>query len=49
MQKMLRSLDLGLGLQTFAKFLRVSVSDKLVSEKSLGIGFGQNFSIVIQW
>ena len=64
-QKMLRSLGLGLGLETFAKFLRVSVS---VSEKfglgkksrfrfrkiwyrkkSLGIGFGQNFGIVIQW
>ena len=61
---MLRSLGLGLGLETFAKFLRVSVSvpDNLVSEKksrfrfrkiwyqkkSLGIGFGQNFGIVIQ-
>ena len=32
-QKMLRSLGLGLGLETFAKFLRVSVSRKLVSEK----------------
>ena len=32
---MLRSLGLGLGLETFAKFLRVSVSvpDNLVSEK----------------
>ena len=101
-QKMLRSLSLGLGLETFAKFLRVSVSKNLVSEKksrfrnnlvsekslgfgfgklglgrkvsvsvsekfglgkksrfrfrkiwyrkkSLGIGFGQNFGIVIQW
>ena len=50
---MLRSLDLGLGLKTFAKFLRVSVwknlvSEKksrfqknLVSEKSLGFGFGK--------
>ena len=75
-QKMLRSLSLGLGLETFAKFLRVSVSKNLVSEKkvsvsvsekfglgkksrfrfrkiwyrkkSLGIGFGQNFGIVIQ-
>ena len=75
---MLRSLSLGLGLETFAKFLRVSisVSKNLVSEKkslgfgfgkiwsrkkvsvsvseiwcrkkSLGIGFGQNFGIVIQ-
>ena len=45
---MLRSLGLGLGLETFAKFLRVSVlvSDYLVSEKSLG--FGQNFGPVIQ-
>ena len=101
-QKMLRSLGLGLGLETFAKFLRVSVSKNLVSEKKsrfrknlvsekslgfgfgkfglgrkvsvsvsekfclgkksrfrfrkiwyrkkcLGIGFGQNFGIVIQW
>ena len=54
-QKMLRSLGLGLGLETFAKFLRVSVSKnlvsekksrfrfrkKLVSEKSLGFGFGK--------
>ena len=75
---MLRSLGLGLGLETFAKFLRVlvSVAKNLVSEKkvsvsvsekfglgkksrfrfrklwyrkkSLGIGFGQNFGIVIQ-
>ena len=52
-QKMLRSLGLGLGLKTFAKFLRVSVSKNLVSEKkyrfrknlvlekSLGFGFGK--------
>ena len=61
---MLRSLGFGLGLETFAKFLMisVSVSKNLVSEKkyrfrfrkiwyrkkSLGIGFGQNFGIVIQ-
>ena len=75
---MLRSLGLGLGLETFAKLLRVSVSvsekiwsrkkvSVLVSDKfglgkksrfrfrkiwyrkkSLGIGFGQNFGIVIQ-
>ena len=58
-QKMLRSLGLGLGLETFAKFLRVlvsvleklghgkkvSVSEYLVSEKSLGFGFGK-FGIV---
>ena len=39
-QKMLRSLGLGLGLETFAKFLRVSVSvlKNLVREKSLGFG-----------
>ena len=56
---MLRSLGLGLGLETFAKFLRVSVSENLVSEekyrfrfqknlvseKSLGFGFGK-FGIV---
>ena len=41
---MLRSLGLGLGLQTFAKFLRVSISDKLVSEKSLGFSFGKIWS-----
>ena len=37
---MLRSLGLGLGLDTFAKFLRVlvSVSKNLVLEKSLGFG-----------
>ena len=39
-----------LGFETFANLLRVSfsVSENLVSEKSLGIGFGQNFGIVIQ-
>ena len=49
-QKMLRSLGLGLGLEIFAKFLRVSVSvsknlvsvlENLVSEKSHGFGFGK--------
>ena len=52
-QKMLRSLSLGLGLETFAKFLRVSVSKNLasekksrfrknwVSEKSLSFGFAK--------
>ena len=30
------------------KKVSVSVSENLVSEKSLGIGFGQNFGIVIQ-
>ena len=40
-QKMLRSLGLGLGLETFAKFfmISVSVSKNLVSEKSIGFGF----------
>ena len=47
-QKMLRSLGFGLGLETFAKFLRVSVlvSDNLVSEKSLGFkkfGLGKKY------
>ena len=76
---MLRSLGLGLGLETFAKFLwgfrfrfrenlsrkkslgfgfgknwsrkkvSVSVSEKIgIVKKSLSIGFGQNFGIVIQ-
>ena len=56
--------SIGFGFETFANFLRVSVSvlENLVSEKksryrfrkiwyrkkSLGIGFGQNFGIVIQ-
>ena len=31
------------------KKVSVSVSENLVLEKSLGIGFGQNFGIVIQW
>ena len=59
-QKMLRILGLGLGLETFAKFLEGFGFKNLVSEKksrfrkiwyckkSLGIGFGQNFGIVIQ-
>ena len=49
---MLKSLGVRLGLETFAKFLRVSVSvskkksrfrfqKNLVSEKSLGLGFGK--------
>ena len=38
---MLRSLGLGLGLETFAKFLRVSVSRNLVSENKSGFGFGK--------
>ena len=44
-QKMLRSLGLGLGLETFAKFLRVSVSvpDNLVSEIKSRFRFQNNF------
>ena len=43
-QKMLRSLGLGLGLKTFAKFLRVSVSvsKNLVSEKKSRFWFRKN-------
>ena len=43
-QKMLRSLGLGLGLETFAKFLRVSVSvsKNLVSEKKSRFRFRKN-------
>ena len=43
-QKMLRSLGLGLGLETFAKFLRllVSVSKNLVSEKKYRFRFRKN-------
>ena len=33
----------------FRKKVSVSVSENLVSEKSVGVGFGQNFGIVIQW
>ena len=39
---MLRSLGLGLGLETFAKFLRVSVSKNLVSEKKSRFRFRKN-------
>ena len=41
-QKMLRSFGLGLGLETFAKFLRVSVSKNLVSEKKSRFRFRKN-------
>ena len=49
---MLRSLGLGLGLETFAKFFRVSVSvsEELVSEKSLGFGIfglGKKVSVLV--
>ena len=88
MSKIFKSIGFGLGLETIANFWRVSISESLVSEKSidfgfrefglgktisvlenlvsekksryrfrkiwyrkksLGIGFGQNFGIVIQW
>ena len=39
-QKMLRSLGLGPGLETFAKFLRVSVS------KKIGIGKKSHISLI---
>ena len=44
LQKMLRSLGLGLGLETFAKFLRVSVSvfKNLVSKKKSRFWFRKN-------
>ena len=44
-QKMLRSLGLGLGLETFAKFLRVSVSKNLVSEKKSRFRFRKKVSV----
>ena len=47
MQKMLRSLGLGLGLETFAKFLRVLVSDNSVSKKSIDFSFGKKVSVSV--
>ena len=43
LSKILRSLGFGLGPETFANFWRVpvSVSENLISEKSLGFGFGK--------
>ena len=43
LSRILRSLGFGFGLETFANFWRVSVSvsENLVSEKSLGFGFGE--------
>ena len=43
LSRILRSLNSGLGLETFANFWRVSVSvsENLVSGKSLGFGFGK--------
>ena len=46
-QKMLRSLGLGLGLETFAKFVRVSVSvsKNLVSEKKVSVSVSKKFGL----
>ena len=44
-QKMLRSLGLGLGLETFAKFLRLSVSKNLVSEKKVSVSVSEKFGL----
>ena len=44
-----KSLGIGFGKIWYRKKVSVLVSENLVSEKSLGIGFGQNFGIVIQW
>ena len=48
-QKMLRSLGLGLGLETFAKLLRVSVSvsKNLVSEKKSRFWFWRKVSLSV--
>ena len=42
MSRILRSVGFGLGSETFANFWRVSVSvsENLVSEKSIGFSFG---------
>ena len=43
LSRILRSLSFSLGLETFANFWRVlvSVSENLVSKKSIGFGFGK--------
>ena len=43
LSRILRSLGFGFGLETFANFWRVSVSvsENLVSEKSIGFDFGE--------
>ena len=38
LSRILRDLDFGFGRKTFANFWRVSVSENLVLEKSLGFG-----------
>ena len=44
-----KSISLGFGEFGLGKKVSVSVLKNLVSEKSLGIGFAQNFGIVIQY
>jgi len=44
-QKMLRSLGLGLGLETFAKFLRVSVSKKISLGKKVSVSVSEKFGL----
>ena len=43
-----KSICFGFGEFGLRKKVSLSVSENLVSKKSLGIGFGQNFGIVIQ-
>ena len=42
LSRILRDLDFGFGRKTFANFWRVSVSENLVLEKSLGFDFGES-------
>ena len=44
-----KSIDFGFRKFDLGKKVLVPVLENLVSEKNLGIGFGQNFGIVIQW
>ena len=39
LSKIFKSLGFGLSVETFTNFWRVSVSEKLASEKNLGFGF----------
>ena len=39
MSKIFKSLGFGLGLETIANFWRVSISESLVTEKSINFGF----------
>jgi len=43
--QMLRSLGLGLGLETFAKFLRVSVSKKISLGKKVSVSVSEKFGL----